>query len=112
MIQTVAEVALWLGFAAATPFVVLATMFLAITQGRWALGYLIAALAIAIGWFALAVVLIRRTDPSGETMLLVIAAVIALFALRRFRRRFLESFRRPRPAVEPPASSHTKRPPQ
>ena len=77
MLQTVAEVALWLGFAAATPLVVVATLFLAITQGRWALAYLFAALAIAVGWFALAVVLIRRTDPSGETVLLAMAAAIA-----------------------------------
>ena len=79
--------AAWLAFALATPFVGIGWLFLVLAEGRWSPGYIFAALAIPLGWCAVAFGLVFWTGPSGESLLLGAGLLVAFLLLRRLARR-------------------------
>lgn len=85
--RIVVEVALWLAFLAATPFIAVAWLFLVLAQGRWTFASTFVAIAIPLAWCAAAFALLFWTGPGGDALLIGFAILVAFFLLRRRLRR-------------------------
>ena len=85
--RIVVEVALWLAFLAATPFIAVGWLFLVLAQGRWTFAYTFVAIAIPLCWCAAAFALLFWTAPGGDALLIGFAIFAGFFLLRRRLRR-------------------------